>query len=163
MALYRVNWKLRKNVPSKQEMQVWIWVRKISWRRKWKHTLVFLHGKSYGQRSLNSVQSLSRVWLFATPWTAALQASLSISNSQSLLRLMPNETVIPSNHLILHHPLLLPPQSFPASGSFQISQLFTSGSQSIGVSASTSGLPMNIQDRFPLGWTSWISLSTRDS
>ena len=52
-------------------------------------------------------------------------------------------------------------QSFPASGSFQMSQLFTSGGQSIGVSASTSVLPMNIQDRSPLGWTSWISLQSK--
>ena len=55
------------------------------------------------------------------------------------------------------------PQSFPASGSFQMSQLFLSGGQSIGVSASTSVLPMNIQDWFPLGWTGWISCSPRDS
>ena len=54
-------------------------------------------------------------------------------------------------------------QSFPASGSFQMSQLFTSGGQSIGVSASTSVLPMNIQDWVPLKWTSWISLQSKDS
>ena len=53
------------------------------------------------------------------------------------------------------------PQSFPASGSFQMSQLFASGGQSIGVSASTSVLPMNIQDWFPLGWTCWISLQLK--
>ena len=53
------------------------------------------------------------------------------------------------------------PQSFPASGSFQMSQLFTSGGQSIGVSSSTSVLPMNIQDWFPLGWTVWISLQSK--
>src|SRR5574337_1007846 len=82
----------------------------------------------------------------ATPWTAARQASLSITNSQSLFKLMFIESVMPSNHLILCRPLLLPPQSFPASGSFQMSQFFTSGGQSIGVSASTSVLPMNIQD-----------------
>ena len=52
-------------------------------------------------------------------------------------------------------------QSFPASGSFQMSQLFVSGGQSIGVSASTSVLPMNIQDWFPLGWTGWISLQSK--
>ena len=56
----------------------------------------------------SSVQSLSLVWLFATPWTAACQASLSITNSQSLLRLMSIESVMPSNRLILCHPLLLP-------------------------------------------------------
>ena len=53
------------------------------------------------------------------------------------------------------------PQSFPASGSFQMNQLFTSGGQSIGVSASTSVLPMNTQDRPPLGWTGWISLQSK--
>ena len=91
----------------------------------------------------------------AAPWTAACQASLSITNYCSLLKLMSIEWVIPSNHLILCHPLLLPP-SFPASGSFQMSQLFASGGQSNGVSASTSVLPMNIQDLFPLGF--WLDL-----
>ena len=61
-----------------------------------------------------SVQSLSRVQLFATPWTAACQASLSITNSQSLLKLMSIELVMPSNHLILYHPLLLLPSIFPS-------------------------------------------------
>ena len=63
---------------------------------------------------LSSVQSLSRVQLFAIPWTAARQASLSINNSQSLLRLMSIELVMPSNHLILCHLLLLPPSIFPS-------------------------------------------------
>ena len=62
----------------------------------------------------SSVQSLSRVRLFAAPWTAARQASLSITNSQSLLKLMSIEWVMPSNHLILCHPLLLPPSIFPS-------------------------------------------------
>ena len=62
----------------------------------------------------SSVQSLSRVQLFATPWTAACQASLSITNSQSFLKLMSVESVMPSNHLILCHPLLLPPSIFPS-------------------------------------------------
>ena len=66
------------------------------------------------QRPLRSVQSLSRVQLFATPWTAACQASLSITNSQSSLKLMSIESVMPSNHLILCHPLLLPPSTFPS-------------------------------------------------
>ena len=60
------------------------------------------------------VQLFSRVWLFATPWTAARQASLSITNSQSLLKLMSIELVMPSNHLILCRPLLLPPSIFPS-------------------------------------------------
>ena len=87
-----------------------------------------------------------------------LQASLSFITSQSLLKLMSIELVMPSNHLIFCHPLLLLPQSFPASGSFLISQLFTSGSQSIGVSALASVLPMNIQDWFPLGLTGLIPM-----
>ena len=62
--------------------------------------------------TFNSVQSLSRVWLFVTPWTAARQASLSITNSRCLLKLMSTESVMPSNHLILCHPLL-PPSIFP--------------------------------------------------
>ena len=62
----------------------------------------------------SSVQSLSRVWLFAASWTAACLVSLSITNSQSLLKLMSIESVMPSNHLILCHPLLLPPSIFPS-------------------------------------------------
>ena len=65
-----------------------------------------------------SVQSLSRVRLFATPWTAACQDSLSISNSQSLLKLMSIALVVPSNHFILCHPLLLPPSIFPSTRVF---------------------------------------------
>ena len=101
------------------------------------------------------VQSLSCVRLFVTPWTAACQASLSITNSSNSCPLnwwchpTISSSVIPFSHL----------QSFPASGSFQMSQLFASGGQSIGVSASASVSPMNIQDWFPLGWTGWILLS----
>ena len=91
-------------------------------------------------------KSLSRVRLFATPGAAARKAFLFITNSQSSLKLTSIESVMPSNHLILCHPLLLPLQSFPVSGSFQMSQFFTSGGQRIGVSASASILPMNIQD-----------------
>ena len=89
---------------------------------------------------------LLRVQLFVSPWTAAHQASLSITNSWSLLKLMSTESVMKPNYLILCRPLLLCPQSFPASGSFQMSQLFASGGQSIRVSASTSDLPVNTQD-----------------
>ena len=64
--------------------------------------------------SFSSVQSLSHVWLFATPWTAACQASLSITNTRSLPKLMSFESVVQSNHLILCHPLLLPPSIFPS-------------------------------------------------
>ena len=112
------------------------------------------------RKTISSIQ-FSPVWLFATLWTAARQASLSMTNSWSLLKLMPIELVMPSNHFILRHPLLFPPSIFPTSGSFQMSHLFTSGGQSIGVSASISVLPMNIQDWSPLGWTGWISLQSK--
>ena len=105
----------------------------------------------------SSVQSLSHVWLFATAWTTAHQASLSITNSRSPPKPMTIVSVMPSSHLILCCPLLLLPPSLPASGSFPVSQLFTSGGQSIGVSAS-SGLLVNPQDWSPLGWTGWVSL-----
>ena len=89
-------------------------------------------------RSLQSSVQFSRsvVSDFATSWTAARQASLSITNCRSLPKPMSIELVMPSNHLILCRPLLICPQSFPASVSFQMSQLFASGGQSIGVSAS---------------------------
>ena len=109
------------------------------------------------QQKFSSVQSLSHVWLFATPWTAACQASLSITNSWSLLKLTSVELVMPSSHHIPFSCL----QSFPASESFPMSQFFTSGGQSIEVSASASVLPVNIQDWFPLGWTGWISLQSK--
>ena len=103
----------------------------------------------------------SRVWFFVTPWTAARQASLSIANSWSLLKLMSLESVMPSNYLILCCPLLFPPSIFPSIRVFSNESVFTSGDQSIGVSASVSVLPMNIQDWFPLGWTGWISLQSK--
>jgi len=81
------------------------------------------------------------VQLFETPWTAALQALLSTTNSWSLLKFMSIELVMPSNHLIPCHPLILLPSIFP-----RISQFFESGGQSIGALASASALPMNIQD-----------------
>ena len=107
--------------------------------------------------SISSVQfSRSVVSDSATPWITACQASLSITNSRSSLKLMSIELVMPSSHLILCRPLLL-----PASGSFPMSQLFAWGGQSIGVSASAPVLPMNTQDWSPLGWTSWISLQSK--
>ena len=105
-----------------------------------------------------SVQLLSHVWLFATPWITACQASLSITNSQSSLKLMCIESVMPSSHLIVPSSS---PQSLPASGSFEMSQLFAWGGQSTGVSASASVLPKNTQGWSPLGWTGWISLQSK--
>ena len=93
--------------------------------------------------------------------TTAHQASLSITNSQGLLKLMSIESVMPSNNLILCRSLLFPPSTFPRSGSFHMSEFFTSGGQSIRISASTSVLPMYIQGWFRLEWTGWISLQSK--
>ena len=107
--------------------------------------------------------SLSYVWLFVTPWTAACQASMSITNSWSSLKPMSIESVMASSHLILCHPCLLLPSIFPSSRFFfQIIQFFTSGGQSIGVPVSAWVLPMNIQDWFPLGFP-WSSRDSQES
>ena len=132
---------------------VWCWTKQVTFL-----SVSFLYIK---RQSVSSVQSLSHVWLFVTPWTAAHQASLSNTNSKSLLKLVSIESVMPSNHLILCHPLLLPPSIFPSIRSFSMSRFFASGCQSAGISASASVLPMNIQDWFPLGWTGWISLQSK--
>ena len=109
----------------------------------------------------SSVQSLSRVWLFETPWIAAHPASLSITNSRLYSNSCPasrwchptiSSSVVPFSSY---------PQSSPASESFPMSQLFAWGGQSIGVSASASILPKNIQDWSPLGLTGWISLQSK--
>ena len=105
------------------------------------------------------VQSLSHIWLLATPWTAARQAPLSSTISWSLLKLMSIESMWLSNHLILCCPLLLLPSIFPASMSFPVSQLLASGGQSIGTSASV--LPMNIQGWLPLGLTGLIFFQSK--
>ena len=104
------------------------------------------------------VQSLSRVWLFVTPWTAACQASPFFTVSQSLPKLMSIESLTLSNHLILCRPLLLP-SIFPSIRVF--SNESASGGQSTSVSAPASVLPMNIQDWSPLGWTSLVSLQSK--
>ena len=112
-------------------------------------------------RDIISVQSLSRVRLFATPWTVARQASLSITNSQAYSNSCPlsrrchptiSSSVVPFSSCL---------PSFPEWGSFLVSEFFTSGGQSIRVSASALVLPVNIQDWFSLGWTGWISLQSK--
>ena len=115
---------------------------------------ILLSSTRKGQE-IEAVQLLSGVQLFATPWTVAHQAFLSIANSWSLLKLMSIESVMSSNHLILCHPILLLPSIFPGIRVFSSK----SGGQSIGASALV--LPMNIQDWFPLGWTGWISLQPK--
>ena len=104
------------------------------------------------------VQSLSPVQLFAIPWTAAHTSSLSFTISWSLLKLLSIESVMLSNHFFFCCPFSFYLQSFPASLSFPVSQLFTSGDQNIGTSPSPSVVPMNIQGWLPLGLTSLISL-----
>ena len=116
---------------------------------------------NYNLVQFSSVQSLSHVWLFVTPWITARQASLSITNSWSSLKLTSIELVIPSSHLILCHPLFLLPPIPPCIRVFSNESIFAWGGQSIGVSASTSFLPKNTPDWFPLGWTGWISLQSK--
>ena len=127
---------------------------------KIQHPFMIKLFRKQAQKEHQPVQSLSLVWLFVTPWITACQASLSITNSWKLLKFMSIESVMPSSHLILCYPFLLP-QSLPASGSFPMSQLFAWGGQSFGVSASASVLPMNTKDWSPLGWTGWISLQSK--
>ena len=97
------------------------------------------------------VQLLSYVQLFATPWTSALQASLSFAVSWSLLKLMSIESVMPCNHLIFCCPLLFLPSIFPSIKVFSSETVFTSDGSIIGTSASV--LPMYIQSWFPVGLT----------
>ena len=116
---------------------------------------------SFSSVQFSSVQSLSCVWLFATPWIAARQASLSITISRSSLRLTSIESVMPSSRLILGRPLSSCPQSLPASESFPMSQLLTWGGQSTGASALASFLPKKPQGWCPSEWTGWISLQSK--
>ena len=108
-----------------------------------------------------SVQSLNRVWLYVTPWTSACQASLSITNSQSLLKFTSIESVMPSKHLILCCPLLLLPSIFPSISVFSNESVFCIRwpkywSFSFRISPSNEH-----QDWFPLGWIGWISLHSK--
>ena len=107
------------------------------------------------------VQSLSCVWLFATPWTATHQAPQSFTVLWSLFKFMSIESVTLSNPLILCRLLLLLSSIFTSISFFPISQLFASGGQNIGASASTSDPPVNIQGWFPLGLTGFISLLSK--
>ena len=109
----------------------------------------------------SSVQLLSHVWLFATPWIAACQPPCpsptpGVHPNPCPLRWWCHPKI--SSSVVPFSSCL---QSFPTSGSFQMSQLFASGGQNIGVSASISVLPMNTQDWSPLGWTGWISLQSK--
>ena len=112
-------------------------------------------------QSVQSIQSLSRVQLFVIPWTAGTPGFTLHHQLLDLVKLMSIESVMPSSHLILCCPLLLLPSIFPASVSFPVNRLFTSGGQGVGVSSSASILPMNTQDWSPLGWTGWILLHSK--
>ena len=107
------------------------------------------------------VQSLSRVWLFETPWTAARQASLPITNSRSLLKLMSIESVMPSNHLILCHPLLLLPSIFPSIRVFFNESILHIRWPKYWIFSFSTSPSNEYSDGFPLGWTGWISLQSK--
>ena len=102
--------------------------------------------------ALYSVQSISHVQLFVSPWTAVCQASLPITKSQSLLKLKSIESVMLSNHLILCRPLLLLPSIFPRIRVFSKKSVLQIRSATV--------FPMNIQDWFPLGLSGLISLQS---
>ena len=126
---------------------------KLNVQYVWKITIYFF----------SSVQSLSCVQLFVTPWTAACQASLSITNSPNLLKVMSIESVMPSNHFILYHPLLLLPSVFLSIRVFSSESVLRIRWPKYWSFSFSIMLPMNIQDWFPLGWTGLISFSPRDS
>ena len=128
-------------------LQPWNWKMLAPWK------------ESYDQPS--SVQLLRRVWLFVTPWTAARQASLYITNSQSLLRFMSIESVMPSNHFILRHPLLLLPSIVPSIRVFSNDSALHIRWPKYWSFSFKSVLPKNTQDWSPLGCTGWISLQSK--
>ena len=112
------------------------------------------------------VQLVSHVWLFVTPWTATRQASQSLPCPQSLLKLMSIESVIPFDHLILCHPLLLLPSIFPSIRVFSnesalCGPLWPFVDKELELPPSASVLPVNIQRQFPLGFTGLISLLSK--
>ena len=112
-------------------------------------------------KHFGSVQSLSRVWVFVTPWIAARQASLSITISRSSFRFMSIESAMSSSHLILYRPLLFLPPIPPSIRSFWMSQLFPWGGQSTRVSTLASFLPKKSQGWSPSEWIGWISLQSK--
>jgi len=112
---------------------------------------------------VSSVQSLSRVWLFVTPWTAAHQVSLSITNSWSFLKLMSIELVMPSNHLNSVIPFSSCLQSFPASGSFPVSQFFDQVAKVLEFQLQHQSFQWILRTDFLYDWLVWSPCSPRDS
>ena len=117
----------------------------------------FLNNLSIG---ISSVQSLSHVQLFVTPWTAAYLASQSIADSGCLFKLMSIGSMMPSNYLILSRPLL-PPSIFPSIRVFSSESILRIRWPKYWSFSFSTVLPMNIQDWFPLGLTGWISLQSK--
>ena len=136
-----------KNLPAVQDTQVQF----LGWED--------LLEKRMGQLSLVVQSCLT----FATSWTAACQASLSITNSWSVLKLMPIKSVMPYNHLILCYPLILPPSIFPSIRVFSSESVLCVRSQNIAVSTSPSVFPMNVQDWFPLRWSPFSPRNSQES
>ena len=150
-------WNRVSQKQNKRQQKINLWLINISARVMYNiygaHTCKYLVGGGGG------VQLLSHIWLFATPWTTARQASLSFTNSQTF-KLMSIESVIPPNHLILCCSLLLP-SIFPSTRVFSNESALGIGGQSIGASASASDLPVKFQGWFPLGLTGLISLQSK--
>ena len=151
-------WNRVSQKQNKRQQTINLWLINISARVMYNiygaHTCKYLVGGGGG-----GVQLLSHVWLFATPWTTARQASLSFTNSQTF-KLMSIESVIPPNHLILCCSLLLL-SIFPSTRVFSNESALGIGGQSIGASASASDLPMKFQDWFSFGLTGLFSLQSK--
>ena len=128
-------------------------------KKKYNITTSYTRATSMYWGCIVFIQLLSHVLIFVTSWTAAHQAPLSSTITRSWFRFISTELVMLTISTSVTRFSCL--QSFQASGSFQMSQIFAAGGQSIGASASASVLPMNIQDWFPLEWTGWISLQPK--
>jgi len=156
-------WKMKWLIPTRIDPN------QINWNSLWQKVFRVSQHEMYNFPSgyhkptfVCCCYFLSHLWLFATHGLrAAPQASLSFTISWSLLKLVSIDLVMPSSHLFSVAPFSLGPQSFPASRSFPIIWLFASGDQTIGVSASASVLPVNIQGWFPLGLSGLISLLSK--
>jgi len=139
---------VRNGVISSNQLEIFVWRQRTEW------------SSPFSVGGISLVQSLSGVRLFATPWSAARQAYLSITSCWSLLKLMFIESVMPSNHLILCSPLL-PPSIFPSIRVFSNESVICIMWSKYNSLSSASVHPMNIQDWFHLEWTGWIFLQSK--